>query len=279
MTVEAETTLDLVEIVEKASSLAERLSGAFVPASSVDPEAPADAEVEARLQHWCQNAARGDWEDFKKRLAWDGHRVESVRCVLGPVRLADGQPLPGWVHTLGQVLSRLPSPLPIDDSDRCLDDTAPVPFQDVWLPFVHLARRRLIASAGSAYELLSVDALAALERELLRTLATIGSRSLYVEFSAFQARRWPGRLLDLFQQADDQPAEKLSTDRYDQFVRYLLDGGLSDFFREYAVAARLTAVATDQWVEFDGRFSQPAGCRPVATFNPVSRQGAISAAW
>ncbi len=255
MTVEAKTRLDLLDILEKASSMAERLGGAFVPADSTG-EAES-AEIEARLLRWCQNAGRGDRAKFEKRLARDGLTVEAVRRMLGPVRLADGQPLPNWLYTLDEALSSLPlSVAGTLAEDRCLDRTIPIPFQEVWLPFIRLARQRLSAGADARYRLLSTDAHILLERALLRTLVTLGAQSLYVEFTAYQALRSPTRLLDFIQpDADDvQLPEKPSGERYSQFVQDLLNGGLIDFFKEYTVAARLTALATDHWVESSAQF-------------------------
>src|SRR5258705_13949491 len=93
---EANSVLDLVDIVEKASSLSERLSGVFVPKDPVNDEilAEIEAEIEAELQRWCMNAARGNWENFKKRLSWDDLDIDTLRPMLGPMQLADGQQLP-----------------------------------------------------------------------------------------------------------------------------------------------------------------------------------------
>src|SRR5262245_23892092 len=122
MIVEAKFGLDLVQLVEKASSLSERLSGLFVPKGNFDDDALADIEV--RLKRWCQSAARGDQANFEKRLVWDGMDIDTVRRVLGPVSFAEGQALPRWVMTLDEILGSLRSDPPPDGSpapDRCLD--------------------------------------------------------------------------------------------------------------------------------------------------------------
>src|SRR5215813_2089161 len=130
----------LVEIIEKASSIQDRLNGAFVPAES--PVKGQAADVEARLQQWCQNVTKGDSARFKNRFLWDGIDLETVRAVLGPVRLKDSQFRPRWAQTLGEILTGLSLALPDDyqsADDRCLDQSTPVPFEEVWLPFVQFA--------------------------------------------------------------------------------------------------------------------------------------------
>ncbi|HVO41381.1 MAG TPA: type 2 lanthipeptide synthetase LanM family protein [Aggregatilineales bacterium] len=248
MRVEAEI---LDEIVERASSLQDRLSGALVPRDPVDETA---AEIESRLQQWCQNVTRGDWDRFKNRLLWDGIDLEAVRPLLGSVRVKDGQFRPRWAHTLGEVLAGLGSGL--SGEDRCLDKNAPIPFEEVWLPFVRLARRSVQTRSGSNGQLLSDEAQATQERELLSSLSQIGSQALLVEFMTFQATAQPWGLLKFMNQptAADRPAEKITTQLYSEFVRNTLDGGLAGVLREYSVLGRLAATATDFWIDATSEF-------------------------
>ena len=55
---------DLVEIVERASTLDERLRGDFVPAEGADV-----ALVDERLEAWSQALGRGDRDRLRRRLA------------------------------------------------------------------------------------------------------------------------------------------------------------------------------------------------------------------
>ena len=75
---------DLAEIVERASTVDERLSGDFSPAGGDE------ALVDERLEAWCQALGKGDWDRFERRLAWDGLDLETIRPALGPVRLREG---------------------------------------------------------------------------------------------------------------------------------------------------------------------------------------------
>jgi type 2 lantibiotic biosynthesis protein LanM len=258
MLVETKSATDLVRIVEKASSLAERLSGAFVPRDEITEDIVAD--VEAKLQRWCHNVSKGDWESFDRRLLWDDLDRDTVRRVLGPVRLAEGQPLPDWAHTLDEALCQARDLFSVDNltlEDRCLDRAAPMAFEELWLAFVRVARQRLIAKVGADCQLLADEAHAALERELLRTLSVMASQALYLEFQVFQAMRQPEKLLDLIGDQDsaaDQSVGEPSRAHYVDFVRSMATGGLSGFFGEYAVLGRLVAEATGNWVEATAAF-------------------------
>jgi hypothetical protein len=57
---------DLVEIVERASTVEERLGGDFTPAGGNE------AVVDERLEAWCQALGKGDWDRLERRLAYDG---------------------------------------------------------------------------------------------------------------------------------------------------------------------------------------------------------------
>jgi hypothetical protein len=95
---------DLVEIVERASTVDERLGDDFVPAEGGD-----EVLVDERLEAWSQALGSGDRDRLRRRLAWDGLDPEKVRPALGPVRLREGVALPDWSELLAEALL-LPPP-------------------------------------------------------------------------------------------------------------------------------------------------------------------------
>src|SRR5215211_8408049 len=101
---------DLAEIVERASTVDERLSGDFSPAEGDE------ALVDERLEAWCQTLGKGDWDRLVRRLAWDGLDLETIRPALGPVRLREGTALPEWSGILAEAL-RLDPPEQQEDTD------------------------------------------------------------------------------------------------------------------------------------------------------------------
>ncbi len=245
---------DLLDIVAAASTLDERLDKEFLP----DDVRENDEIVNARLEAWCQTIAKGDWEQFRRRLAWDDRREEMVRRVLGTVRMPEGAPLPAWAETLSEVLSVAAS-LPTDkpgtsheeDSLPFLDAKEPFPFEEILVPFVLLARRQYTLRARDAYALLCEEAHVALQRSLLQTLTDYAAQALYLEFAIERAQAQSSleRFLTMAQEHDERI-------HYQKFVERMRQGGLITFFREYSVLARLLSTITDLWVEATVEFRQ-----------------------
>lgn len=240
---------DLIQIVERASTISERLSAGFLP-----DEAQVDERlINSRLEKWCQVVAQGNQEKFAKRLAWDGLDINTVRRALGVVHLPDRQPLPSWVETLKSAMLAADAvslkSLKIGDSrkQRYLDSEEPIPFEEVYLPFIQVARQKLVAQAGSSYSLLSDAAHATLERRLLWRLSNICFQTLELEFSIFREFK-QSAFTRLLAPPSFTPAKR----QYQAFIKQMLAGGLLAFFQEYSVLARLMATATDLWVEANG---------------------------
>ncbi|MGI8551694.1 MAG: type 2 lanthipeptide synthetase LanM family protein [Dehalococcoidia bacterium] len=239
------TEQELSQIAGRAASLSERLEGAGWFAEP----APSAHRAERSMERWRQLVARGDDKRFRQRLARDGLDQETVHHALGPGQFPAERPLLDWTHTIRAVLEFAPT-LEAARGDACsledqriLDPQRPLPFAEILLPFIALARRRLTSRTGSAHRLLASAAHASLERSLLQRLAGLCAPSLQLEFSALRAAQ-QSSLLRLL----GQPPAIPSTDRYNRFARSMLTNGLPSFFREYPVLARLSATVVDQWV-------------------------------
>lgn len=247
---------DLLDIVAAASTIDERLAKGFLP-----EYARTNAQiVTARLEAWCQAIAKGDWEQFRQRLAWDDLDEERVRPVLGAVRQPERLPLPCWTETLSEVLE-LAMSLPVDEAGASQADEGrlsflsakePFPFEEVLVPFVLLARQRCMERAADGSALLSDQAHAALQRSLLQTLTAYAAQALYLEFAiaCAQAQSPLERLLTIARPCHDERTH------YRQFIKRMRQRGLVRFFREYAVLARLLATITELWIEATVEFLQ-----------------------
>ncbi|HEY7349302.1 MAG TPA: type 2 lanthipeptide synthetase LanM family protein [Ktedonobacterales bacterium] len=243
----------VLSIIAAASSLDERLGAAFVSESSEESH----EVVNARLDTWRQVIARGNWDLFQQRLAWDGLDVEKVRGVLGKVHMREGAALPSWASLLDAVLRLAIAPsgsakrrnLDHPAHLRCLVPSDPLPFEELITPFLLVAQQRLKEHAGAAYHLLSCEAHTSLERHLLQELTGYAARAFHLEFSLkrFQARSPITRLLSELQDSDDRTL-------YQDFVEQILGGELIEFFQHYPVLARLLARVTELWVEATAEF-------------------------
>lgn len=243
------STQDLIKIVEKASSLSERLGNKF----TINEHRAEKQLIDSRLDKWCQVVAKGNQQKFVKRLAWDGLDLDTVRCALGSVNLAEQQDLPSWVETLKEGMQAAAlSVLQISDNQKhrlYIDSEKPLPFEDILVPFVDLARKKLIECADTNCHLISEKAYAQLERSLLVQLAGLCVSPLELEFSIFRSLHNSALTLAIAQLQED--SYRL---HYTEFVNSLLKDGLQSFFQEYSVLARLVATAVDFWVDTVAEF-------------------------
>ena len=238
---------DLVEIVERASTVEERLGGDFSPTGGNE------AVVDKRLEAWCQALGKGDWDRLERRLAWDGLDLETVRPALSPVRLRDGAALPEWSLLLAEALRLAPPERREDEAWPAqmgfLDAEDPLPFEEVLAPFVLVARERLAGHTASFEESPSEAARASLERSLLRSLSSASGGLLLGEFEAMRAREqssWDR----MFALAQDPEGRSL----YRRFVRRLGEEGMARLLRRYPVLARQLGTISQLWVEANAEF-------------------------
>jgi type 2 lantibiotic biosynthesis protein LanM len=241
---------DLIKIVEKASIFSERLGKEFV-----FNESQTDRDLmSSRLEKWCQVAAKGDRQKFERRLAWQGLDIEMARRALGRVSLVNKGDLPSWVETLREGMQASISIFSeISDRERpsrqYLDSEKPLPFEEILLSFVDVAKKKLRDRVGSKYQLLSTVACTQLERSLLQQLTGLCASPLELEFSIFRSFHgfspipWSGQL-----------PENSSRKKYVEFVKKILQDGMLSFFQEYSVLARLVATATDFWLDATSEF-------------------------
>lgn len=241
------TREELIAIAERATSLQERLNGAYLPVSPDNPNQHKIKKIDARLKQWADVVAEGDPELFAKRLAYDGFDPHTICPFLGDVEFA--QSAPRWTEVLNRIL-RNSEALEVDGVHAqfsCLERHDPLPFEEVLLPFVLTAREMRSASAG--WDLLTGRACADLERFLLIRLSELSCRVLELEFNTFLACLQ-------FTGVDYSAVSRDNTSRthYLEFGRNLREGGLLILFREYPVLARRLAIRLDQWVELTGEF-------------------------
>ena len=229
---------EVIRIVERASTIEERLGGRF--RTIVDGDL-----IDARMNAWCQLVANGDHEKFAKRLMWDNLDVAGVRAVFGSPELKDKSDLPSWADLLTAAMETAAEHCELSKSGRLAGErnqssTGPLPFEDLFGPFLRVASRRLRDRAGSSGELLSEPAYEALERSLVETLSFHCAPAIYTLFSAFRATRQSSfdRLLS---QVSGTPSSEL----YRQFTSELLTEKLVPLFQQYPVLARIIATVSN----------------------------------
>jgi type 2 lantibiotic biosynthesis protein LanM len=247
-------TPELTSIVANASFLWERLDSARFTA---DNQHNSEPEIDRRLQHWCQVVAQDNWDTLQKRLQWEGLNLDTVRPLLGTVRLTTTESLPEWAETLQQIIQTATDFTSASASFLPTEADNPIVFEDVLLPAIVVARQQLLTRLGSRQltadslplSMLSADAYRALERSLLQRLSELCAKTLDFEFS--QVRPVGESLLNLL---GLEPEISNSKTHYTQFVDRLLQDGLLTLFQKYPVLGRLMATAVNFWVEFAAEF-------------------------
>ena len=175
------------EIVEESAFLEERLGGNFLPETRTE-----DSEViDERMAAWQKNCAKGDEAVFRKRLEWDGLDLDRARRLAGRVRRANSE-LPNWAQVLARMLESAWQGC--DDSLRQSDLVSirgdqPVGFEEIYYPFLRLARETLRKQSGTAYSGVAETAHRQWERSLLRSWDQIAKETLDLEFTRFRKDR------------------------------------------------------------------------------------------
>jgi type 2 lantibiotic biosynthesis protein LanM len=127
--------------------------------------------------------------------------------------------------------------------DRAFDEARPLPFEHVLVGFVRHARRRFLAEAGSAADVLRPEAIFSLERRLLAHLTFVASPTLGLEFYDFRFRH---TALAAIEALWSQGPETRTI--YAAFVEHMHDGGLRNLLDRVPVLGRLLATSVAQWV-------------------------------
>jgi type 2 lantibiotic biosynthesis protein LanM len=233
---ERSRTVRIRRIVERATGLTDRLAGHVSPARD-EP----DAIGEERFRRWCDRVADGDRELFERRLGWDGLEPEAVKRALGSLRLSTDDQLPEWTD----VLARTAGASRWKTVARRSSDVAtePIPFAEVLLPIVRVARRMLVERGVGGADLFRGSAWAGLEDALLVALSRISAHSLFVEFTSRRALLFGGSGLA------SVPVREGGRAQYERFVESVWGLGLLDFLERYPVLARLLCTRVLCWVD------------------------------
>ena len=248
----------IAEVVLKSLSLYERLNKKEREDVSLsDKTLSFDNEY---LVRWCQTAAKGNCEQFEKRLEWEGLSINSLRSDSSLVAvLSTGKtPMPDWVVTLQAIVSvaskwQSASSEEKLESSAIIDPTDPMPFEDLLLPVLQVAHKQLTARLGKQSSLL-LDQLTAqtyrsLRRQFLCQLLNICEQTLDAEFT--KSRPFGYRTLCLF---GSSAKVRTGNTQYKKFVGQLLEDGLLSFFLKYPVLGRLISSQVVFWVEATAEF-------------------------
>lgn len=241
------TTQELKTIVENSVSLWEWKKELLSDSSKSDlylqVQYQADLANE-RLQKWMTLTAPDDHALFEKRLSLAGLDYELARFLLSNPQKPTTDVLPAWTNTLNEIYEAVTSCTPSYlETYSFPDDHTPLPFQELFIPVVLLARQKLQKKTRHLYHSFTKEAHKALERALLSRLSDISAQVLLVEFNTFLA------FLQITEGQDlASLKEAKSKKHYLSFIHLLYQRGFHSILLEYPVLAKLMATLLNQWV-------------------------------
>ncbi len=259
------TQANLVDIVARASYLYELIDQDFLEIDT--HQINQHNESNHRLKSWCEIVAQGNWEKFKKRLQWDNLNLTKINTKLNFKPLVTNPNLPSWALILEKIIeTSLKQSRGILDWETKheqsqllmpIDPENSLPFEDLLLPGVYVARQTLLAhldynlleATNFILDQLDPKAYFKLEQGLLESLTSLCEKTLEFEFSRFRPKEY--HLLNLLV-TDSQVT--LPKKYYHAFVQQLLQDGMLNFFQNYPVLARLITTQIEFWAEATAEF-------------------------
>lgn len=173
---------------------------------------------------WLYAAAAGDRFAFRRRLDWNGWNQQAA------------EPHPDWAsllsHSFKQALfvaCEIKSSGKATEED-CFQERETIPFPEIFLPFLRVARKQLAMIAGQSLDSFSNSARIDLELRLLSNLSACGATTVYESFDRWRSAAAPG------------------SEVYQTFVTSFLEKGYAGFFLDNAALARRLATTTALWV-------------------------------
>lgn len=217
------------EIARRAATFFERLEATASAAGNEETGKTSDG-LASRLAGWARVVGGGDRERLERRLHWDGIDPARAAAALG----AGGDVLPqavAWTETLASAIAEGRRSSAQSRRAAAIDHLGPtveeIPFLELWLPWLDVARASLITLIGPHPSGLAASARADLERSLVRELATCGEAAAYERFELLRREEPEGCLA--------------------RFLAAALHDPLTVLYQAHPVLARQLTTLVEQW--------------------------------
>ena len=247
---------ELALMCARASNLSERISGQYVPAGG-------DLALAARrLERWQRLSEQGVQRQLAALLGASARVPVSERHVLdllGPMRLADGAPMPAWAELVNEIVEHVARSFALTSEGRSPDHKSlpnkfGIPFEHLYWPVADFAWDRVISQLPGAAAQIGVHARQSLQKQLLQRLSGFASPLLHTTFLAHLAVARSGMFRHLFDVTPQMPGQEEDNRQYASFIVEQGRDGLRSFFMRSPVVARLVATATGLWIEATHEF-------------------------
>ncbi|WP_457653284.1 type 2 lanthipeptide synthetase LanM [Rhodocaloribacter sp.] len=239
------------------------------------------------IHSWKKLIANNRDEVFIRRLKWDGYSVEDIALVMTSDCIRCNKEAIAWKNVLQRIIgsdveemSAIYQSIDNLEKDRVLKHSKPIPFEDVFIPYIQYSRHLLEKKCGNNYHILTKKAHINLERILLNRLGNLFFDVLYRAYTHYRlvgismdealsledysisAIRnienlvRPAKINDDFDRVDNSNHNELGSNNseFDQFVKYIQYGGLFKILNKYPIAARNSVVICRLWIEAMSEF-------------------------
>ena len=228
---------EMARAAARAMSLYERA------ADSGRPRPAGDGRSGRRTERWRETSAKGDKDEFRRRLSEDGFDPDALDSLLAEAGSPARESLPQWTGFVRSALEAASAwgeeaifaPPPKNGS---------YPFHELVRPFAEEAWRQLLAARPELSDEARAAAFASPRDILLFLLANQAAFAFNLEFIVYKAKR-ESQLAAAVRAARGERSDRL----YRAFVREFFDGRWPSFIVEYAVLARQLAALSRGWAE------------------------------
>jgi type 2 lantibiotic biosynthesis protein LanM len=204
---------------------------------------PTNHTFQTRLQRLSTNLDSPDDETKQRFLARYQLDEQRLASLFSPQEIHDTWTRSDWIKQLEQVLSEYAQTPRGEAGSSCNDRScfsdAPIPFEELLLPFVLFARHQLSERASLPCSILTNEVHVTLEHWLLDSLSQWARSALQLEFTLFRKRR-----LWSYAPLAGQPRRLI----YEAFLLQYHGKGLLPFFQEYSLLAHVLMLQVEQWV-------------------------------
>jgi type 2 lantibiotic biosynthesis protein LanM len=246
---------DFAEIVSKTLFLSEVVGFSDCDKTFAGSINALESGNESIVENWCKLSANSQHRDFLKRFQWAGIDLQDAKVALQKPYCLDTS-LP-WVSILEKIFKAFSSFLTIRNPCLPLEKSDPVPFEEIFMPCILLARKMLAERLHCEFSyqcflnlaFVSESAYVDLERTLLKQISRLFAESLEIEFN--RTRTAGSYLLNMF---FGESIFEVGKSQYSSFIEVQLKDNLTIFFKNYPVLARFLSVLIEQWVENSAEF-------------------------
>jgi type 2 lantibiotic biosynthesis protein LanM len=207
-----------------------------------------EREVQARIQHFYDLVEATDDEKVEHLLAHHHLDRQQVASFLSSPSQRLAGPQPDWIEVLERIVTECSAGTgelgEVTSPDPFLLPEEPIPFEEVFLPFLRYAWQQLSQQTAPYHFLIQDKVKLRLERWLLTSFSWLASKIFLRKFLLFRK-----------QQAHALVSSERS-EIYEAFLDQYQGEGLLLFFQEYSVLARLLVLQVVQWIAVCTEFLQ-----------------------